>query len=77
MNSALCPVCTSPLDIRPSRGRRSGKPFLMLICPHNGRHFRGFITDPTFVRSVTELGTDAEGRGGGRGTAPPVFPQGG
>ena len=33
-------------------GRKSGKAFLMLVCPVDGRHFRGFITDRTYVRQV-------------------------
>ena len=47
-----CPVCQSPLSLRPAEGRKSGKPFLMLICPQNGRHFRGFISDRDFVTQV-------------------------
>ena len=47
-----CPVCRSPLDLRVARGRKSGKPFLMLVCPQDGRHFRGFIADRVYVRQV-------------------------
>lgn len=50
--SVLCPVCTTPLVVRLTRGRRSGKPFVMLICPCDGRHIRAFINDQGFVRSV-------------------------
>jgi len=49
-----CPVCGASIDVRPSRGRRSGKPFVMFICPINGRHFRGFITDQGYVRRVLD-----------------------
>ena len=49
-----CLVCTRPLDVRPARGRKSGKPFLMLVCPHDGRHFRGFITDQFYVGQILE-----------------------
>ena len=47
-----CPVCQSPLSLRPTQGRKSGKPSLMFICPQDGRHFRGFINDRTFVTQV-------------------------
>ncbi|MFQ6029526.1 MAG: hypothetical protein ACE5Q6_18780 [Dehalococcoidia bacterium] len=46
---ALCPVCQLPLSLRPAQGRKSGKTSLMLICPQDGRHFRGFISDRAFV----------------------------
>ena len=49
-----CLVCGRNLEIRNSTGRKSGKPFLMLICPEDGRHFRGFITHQGFVREVME-----------------------
>ena len=49
---APCLVCEEPLELRPAQGRRSGKPFLMLICPRDGRHFRGFINDKEFVAGV-------------------------
>ena len=47
-----CLICGQALDLRTARGRRSGKPFIMLICPIDGRHFRGFITDQTYVTQV-------------------------
>ena len=58
-----CPVCLEPMDIRPCRGRKSGKPFLMVICPQSGKHFRGFITDQDFVRQVS---LRLEGQEGGQ-----------
>lgn len=53
-NRALlqCPVCKGELCIRLARGRKSGKPSVMLICPINGRHFRGFITDQSYVTGI-------------------------
>ena len=51
-NMAPCLVCEEPLELRPAQGRASGKPFLMLICPRDGRHFRGFINDKEFVAGV-------------------------
>ena len=47
-----CLVCGGPVAVRPARGRKSGKPFVMLLCGRDGRHFRGFITDQAYVRSV-------------------------
>ena len=47
-----CPVCRAALEIRLTRGRKSGKPFLMFICHQDGRHFRGFITYRPYVEEV-------------------------
>ena len=54
MNQVPCPVCSEPLTVRIARGRKSGKPFIMLVCPSDGRHLRGFISDKGFVDSVIE-----------------------
>ena len=53
--SATCPVCRLPLMIRPATGRKSGKGFIMMLCPADGRHFRGFIPDQDYVQSVVAL----------------------
>jgi hypothetical protein len=47
-----CIVCGSSLTLKTARGRKSGKPFLMLICQADGRHFRGFINDQSYVKEV-------------------------
>jgi hypothetical protein len=47
-----CIVCGSSLSLRTARGRKSGKPFLMLVCSVDGRHFRGFITHRDYVAGV-------------------------
>jgi hypothetical protein len=47
-----CLICQQPLTLRLAKGRKSGKCFLMLVCPQDGRHFRGFINDQTYVRQV-------------------------
>ena len=44
-----CLICGDPVTVRTARGRKSGKPFVMLVCGRDGRHFRGFITDQTYV----------------------------
>ena len=56
----LCLVCKEPLTVRLARGRKSGKPFVMLICSKDGRHFRAFINDQEYVSRVLE---SAEGLG--------------
>ena len=47
-----CLVCDASLKVRLARGRKSGKPFVMLICPRDGRHFRGFVTSQPYVKEV-------------------------
>ncbi len=62
-----CLVCSHDLALRLARGRKSGKPFIMLICPKDGRHFRGFINDQTYVKEVLarlEGQTPAQSLGG-------------
>jgi hypothetical protein len=63
-----CLICGTPLTLRLARGRKSGKPFLMLICPVDGRHFRGFITHRDYVAGVlTRLEGHTPGSEGGVG----------
>ena len=50
--SLPCPVCGTDLQMRLTHGRRSGKPFVMLICPRDGRHLRAFISDREFVNKI-------------------------
>ena len=40
------------MTLRPAKGRKSGKPFIMLVCGVDGRHFRAFINDQDFVAKV-------------------------
>ena len=56
MNEIRCPVCGTSMSLSPARSRRSKKPktFLMLKCTEDGRHFRGFINDETFVSEVMQ-----------------------
>ncbi len=53
-NTPRCLICTQPLLVRIVRGRRSGKPFVMLICSQDARHFRAFINDRDYVAQVLE-----------------------
>lgn len=49
-----CPICGRPLAVRLARGRKSGKPFVMFRCSHDGRHYRAFINDKGYVAHVLE-----------------------
>jgi hypothetical protein len=49
-----CLVCGQPLSLRIAKGRKSNKPFIMLMCPLDGRHFRGFIGDRDYIKQVME-----------------------
>ena len=50
--SLPCLVCGTQLEVRLARGRKSGKPFVFVVCPRDGRHFRGFIADKNYVQQV-------------------------
>lgn len=52
MKEIKCPICSNDLSVRMAKGRKSNKPFIMLVCPHDGRHFRAFITDQEYVKTV-------------------------
>ena len=47
-----CHICNTPLAVRAAKGRKSNKPFVMFICPKDGRHFRAFVTDKAYVEDV-------------------------
>ncbi len=49
-----CHICRSPLSVRLASGRKSGKPFVMLVCPSDGRHMRAFVADADYVANVIE-----------------------
>ncbi len=77
MNTISCPICGNPLSVRVARGRKSGKPFIMLKCEEDGRHFRGFITDQSYVKRLidnhqglveAEKQSQSQGRGTDTGT---------
>jgi predicted RNA-binding Zn-ribbon protein involved in translation (DUF1610 family) len=52
--SLQCPVCKDPMAFQIAKGRKSGKPFLMVKCLRDGRHFRGFVGDQVYVRKLLE-----------------------
>ena len=49
-----CPVCGKALAVQLARGRKSGQPFVMLKCRHEGRHYRAFIHDKKYIAEVLE-----------------------
>jgi len=53
-NAPVCPVCQKPLAVRLAVGRKSGKPFVMMLCAQDGRHFRGFISHRPYVQEVLD-----------------------
>ena len=61
-----CLICGDPLTVRTARGRKSGKPFVMLVCGRDGRHFRGFITDQTYVSELFTRVEDHPALGGSK-----------
>ena len=51
ISTVCCPVCGAVLKVKFSTSKR-GKVSLSLACPNDGRHFRGFINDRTYVDGV-------------------------
>jgi hypothetical protein len=49
-----CPVCHGPLSLRIAKGRKSGKPFINVVCLQDGRHFRAFIGEQAYVKQVID-----------------------
>ncbi len=52
MKRINCPLCSNELSVRIAHGRTSNKLFIMLICAKDGRHFRGFISDQTYIKQL-------------------------
>ena len=52
----MCLICRTPLSVRAAYGRKSGKPFVFLVCPVDGRHFRAFIADAKYVQAIVDRG---------------------
>ena len=65
MKTIGCPICSNTLEVRIARGRKSNKPFIMFICPEDGRHFRGFISHRPYVKQVLDS-LEEEGRSFGQ-----------
>jgi len=53
-SAVKCLVGKGSVEVRLAKGRKSAKTFLMLVCPVDGRHFRGFINDQVYVKGVLE-----------------------
>lgn len=77
LTNVKCPLCQTPLRFSLAKSRKAKKPkhFVMLTCPENARHFRGFISDQLFVGTLitqTEGDLAAKGTGTEGGEAPQV-----
>ena len=72
-----CPICGEGLkfSLATSRKAKRKKAFIMLVCPKDGRHFRGFISDQQFVSQLVDSNPQdwtqaSTGRGTGTGSTP-------
>lgn len=54
LNTPKCPVCSGPVSVSVTR-KTNG---LFLRCQADGRHFRGFIMDRSFVDGVLRRASD-------------------
>ena len=63
MKSIKCLVCKGELTVSAAHGRKSNKPFVMLKCSQDGRHFRVFITDQEYVKKVMAAVENQSGSG--------------
>ena len=48
-----CFICGEILEEVVCNGKK-GRKAIMLSCPQDGRHFRGFINDPNMVKKIME-----------------------
>jgi hypothetical protein len=53
-SNLICPICGKSLSLRIARGRKSNKPFIMLKCAADARHYRAFIGDRTYIERVID-----------------------
>ena len=60
MKNVKCPICSESLrfSLATSRKAKHKKTFVMLVCPNDGRHFRGFISDQAWVGRLIEANSD-------------------
>ena len=54
-----CFICGEKLEEVACYGRK-GRKAIMLSCPQDGRHFRGFINDPGTVKKIMESNRSIE-----------------
>lgn len=52
----FCPICGAELKLEFTTNKRTQRCGVMLVCPEDGRHFRGFINDPKSVRRAVDAG---------------------
>lgn len=51
-----CPVCGAELGSIFTKSQRSNRQAVMLMCPVDARHFRGFVNDPKWVSEAVACG---------------------
>ena len=52
MKQIPCLICQGPVNLTLHTRKKTGKQILMLLCEVDSRHYRAFINDEAFVRSV-------------------------
>ncbi len=52
MKSIPCLICRGPVNLTLHTRKKPGKPFLMLLCQIDSRHYRAFINDEAYVRNI-------------------------
>jgi len=69
-----CPICAEALRVSVTTNR-NGKHAISLHCPHDGRHFRGFINHRPFVEeALTRMAEAEEARQSASEGAAPAAP---
>ena len=70
LSGVRCPLCQARLrfSLASSRRAKNQKHFVMLVCPNDARHFRGFISDQTHVAKLIRAteGALSDPAGGGQ-----------
>jgi hypothetical protein len=51
VKTILCPICGEPVKVRLATSAR-GNISIVVSCPKDGRHFRGFINDPPTIEAL-------------------------
>ena len=77
LGNVRCPLCQTALrfSLASSRRAKVKKHFVMLVCPTDDRHFRGFISDQQFVGRLIAQTEAATGTGTEGGEAPHATPR--
>ena len=54
MSMPNCLVCDRQISMELRKNERNGRPFLMLVCPVDGAHFRAFINEREYVAQIVK-----------------------